>query len=68
MAVVRGIAERKRAEEALKGRETQYRTLFGSSPVGIVLTDGEKVIVCNAKEAEILGYEAQDSASSSGEY
>jgi PAS domain S-box-containing protein len=52
---VRDISERKRAEAALQESELRYRTIFGSSPDGILLMKGERFVDCSRQAADILG-------------
>lgn len=52
------ITERKRAEQALKERETLYRTLVETIPYGVQETDEEgKITYANRAFHEIYGYE-----------
>jgi PAS domain S-box-containing protein len=62
-SVVRDIAERKRAEEALRESERRYRTLFDQSPDGILLLgmDG-KILEFNASAHRDLGYTREEFA------
>jgi PAS domain S-box-containing protein len=55
------IAERKRAEEALKESDKQYRTLFEDSIDGVysVLRDGE-ITDANASFCELFGYTREE--------
>ena len=54
---IRYAVERKRAEEAVLASEENYRTLFDTSPDGIVITtlDGQ-VVDANRAFQEMLGY------------
>jgi PAS domain S-box-containing protein/putative nucleotidyltransferase with HDIG domain len=55
--VIRDISEHKRAEEALRESETEYRNLFENSVVGIsqALPDG-RLMRANKSYAQIYGY------------
>jgi PAS domain S-box-containing protein len=59
VAVFDNITERKRAEEALRSAEAQYRSIVEQSLVGIYTIQDEKFTYVNPKMAEIFGY-AQD--------
>jgi phosphoserine phosphatase RsbU/P len=61
IAVVRDIAKRKRAEDALRKSEKQYHTLAEASPIGIFYTDaaGEFLYV-NDRWIEITGYSREE--------
>jgi len=51
------IAERKRAEEAARKSEEQYRQLFNSIRDAILITDNERIIVdCNPAVTALFGY------------
>jgi PAS domain S-box-containing protein len=52
------ITERKAAEQALKGSEEGYKTLFESAEEGILVADGEtsKFIYANPAICKMLGY------------
>jgi len=56
--ILREEEERKKAERALKNSEKKFRTLVEASPDSIVLVDlAGKIIVCNQKTAQFLGYD-----------
>ena len=60
-ALIRDITERKRAEEALKESEEQYRSLVQTADDAIISTDGQGNIVFWNKAAEIIfGYSADE--------
>ena len=50
------IAERKRAEHALRESEERYRTAIESATDGITLVKGEQHVYVNTRFAEIFGY------------
>ena len=50
------ITERKKADEALRESEEQYRLLFESAGEGILLAQGDMIKFANPALAKILGY------------
>ena len=54
---VEDITERKRAEERLRESEMKYRNLVEKAIVGMVVTKQGKIVYCNRRESELLGYE-----------
>jgi PAS domain S-box-containing protein len=55
------IAQRKKAEEAIRQSELKYRILFDNAPIGMASVDQEGTILfVNAKASEILGYSVGD--------
>jgi two-component system cell cycle sensor histidine kinase/response regulator CckA len=46
-----------KTEEALRESEKRYRTLFEKASIGIIITRNRKILLCNKKECEILGYQ-----------
>ena len=56
-SIVVDITERKRAEEALRQSEEQYRSLIEGSLQGVSITCGDKRLFVNTAFARILGYE-----------
>ncbi|MEG4269021.1 PAS domain S-box protein [Microcoleus sp. Pol12A4] len=58
IATTRDITDRKQAEEALRHKETQYRSIFESVNDGIIITELEtgKVVAINPAQARIHGY------------
>jgi PAS domain S-box-containing protein len=58
------ITDRKRAEEALRQSEENYRALFDSSVIGTFVLDAEtmKVVVVNRAATEMLGFSSVEEA------
>ncbi len=59
VATSRDITERRRAEQALHESEERFRRLSEASFAGIAITDSGRIIDCNSRLAEMLGYEPQ---------
>jgi len=58
---VRDVTERKKLEEELKIREEQYRKIFETAPVGIMLEDKEgNILEANSSLCEITGYQEEE--------
>ena len=53
---VKDITDRKRAEDALRESEEQFRVLAETSPAAIALYQGEKVLYINPTAARLIGY------------
>ncbi|MEG4144368.1 PAS domain S-box protein [Microcoleus sp. Pol12B5] len=64
IATTRDISDRKQAEEALRHKETQYRSIFESVNDGIIITELEtgKVVAINPAQARIHGYTYEEFA------
>jgi PAS domain S-box-containing protein len=61
IGVIRDITERKKAEEALRGSEYKFRTLFASSRDGIATADlNGHITECNQAYADMLGYTPEE--------
>jgi PAS domain S-box-containing protein len=60
-AIVRDITERKKAQEAIKQSEKQFRIIFENAPIGICLTscDGHFITV-NRSLCNMLGYTREE--------
>jgi PAS domain S-box-containing protein len=54
------IAERKRAEDALRESERKYSTLVENSLTGIYIDQGGKIVFANNRFAEIYGYAREE--------
>jgi PAS domain S-box-containing protein len=59
-AFVTDISERKRTEEALKESEQKFRVLAETSPVAIIVYQGEKNVYVNPATTRMIGYTEQD--------
>ncbi|MGB8218581.1 MAG: PAS domain S-box protein [Candidatus Methanoperedens sp.] len=55
MGTVKGITERKKAEEALRESEDRYRRLVDFSPFGIAIHSDSKIVYVNLAAMKILG-------------
>ena len=58
------IAERKKAEEALRESEHKYRTLFDGALDGIFVTNADtmRIQICNKAAADMYGFDSVDDA------
>jgi PAS domain S-box-containing protein len=60
LAIARDITERKRAEEALRAGEEQYRAIFNASVDGLILKDeSHRIVDVNAAFLLMHGYERE---------
>jgi PAS domain S-box-containing protein len=62
--IVRNIAERKKAEQALKESEEKFRNLAEHSPNMIFINKKGRVVYANRKAEEIMGYTREEFYSS----
>ena len=62
VAVYNDISDRKKSEEDIKKSETQFRVLFESTPVGIIIADSttRKFKYANKAIGEMLGYAREE--------
>ncbi|MDD3966812.1 MAG: PAS domain S-box protein [Candidatus Marinimicrobia bacterium] len=58
--IIRDVTERKKSEEALRRSEEKYRLLVENANDGIEITQNDKIIFCNARFAEMLGYGSEE--------
>jgi PAS domain S-box-containing protein len=58
--LVINVTERKWAEDALRESEEKFRVLAETSPAGIVLYQGERVIYANSSTARMFGYSVEE--------
>ena len=57
LSVIRDISERERAEEQLREREAQYRSIFEATSDGLVISDWQDIIVeANPAACNMQGY------------
>jgi PAS domain S-box-containing protein len=62
ITVIRDFTAQKRAEEALRESEEQYRTLVEESLQGLVITQGfpPRILFANSKAADIIGFSTEE--------
>ena len=56
VSTFRDIRERKRAERALRQSDARFRKLFEADIIGILITDGERILESNNHFLHVLGY------------
>ncbi len=52
--------ERKKAELALINSEQLYRTIFENTGTAMLLTENQKVVICNTTALELFGYKRKE--------
>lgn len=57
--VITDITDRKQAEEALQQSEAQFRALFETTNIAVMIVDEEGVIDCNDATEQLFGYSRQ---------
>ncbi|MGA7793860.1 MAG: sigma 54-interacting transcriptional regulator [Candidatus Acidiferrales bacterium] len=58
ISVIRDISDRKKAQEAVRRSEAQFRALFEFSPDAIIASDGEgRITEVNARVESMFGYQ-----------
>jgi PAS domain S-box-containing protein len=60
MAVLRDTAPRKKAEEALRKSEENFKSIIQQMPDGVLIVDQERVLFTNQTLAGLLGYPSAD--------
>lgn len=60
LALARNITERKKAEKELKESEEKYRLIVENANDGIEITQNDRIIFCNSRFAEMLGYTVEE--------
>lgn len=63
IGLIRDLSDRSVMEEALRESESKYRTLVENASVGIILSQGGRVVFANPKVKEMLGYSDEELAS-----
>ncbi|MFQ5809189.1 MAG: PAS domain S-box protein, partial [Armatimonadota bacterium] len=62
LGIARDISERRRAEEALRASEEQYRTLVEQASDNIIILQQGKTVYRNPTYAKLLGYSVAETA------
>lgn len=57
--IVTDITEKKRAEDALRASEYNFRNIFEASSDGILIVSNNEVIDCNLALVDLLGYDSK---------
>lgn len=60
ISVITDITERKKAEEALRESEENYRTLINNASIGIVVIQDNKLVMINPHLYEMFGYNGEE--------
>jgi PAS domain S-box-containing protein len=60
LSVARDISDRIRAERAQRESEEKYRLIVENANDGIEITQNDKIIFCNSRFAEMLGYSVEE--------
>ncbi len=61
ISVIRDISDRKKAQEAIRRSEAQFRALFEFSPDAIIASDKEgRITEVNARVESMFGYQRGD--------
>lgn len=59
--IVTDITEKKRAEDALRASEYNFRNIFEASSDGILIVSNNEIIDCNLALIDLLGYDSKAS-------
>jgi PAS domain S-box-containing protein len=62
-AYLRNLTERKKAEDAIRESEAQFRNLSDNSPYMILINKGSRIIYANRKFEELMGYTIDEALS-----